>query len=207
MLTLRVEFIYEKAHMIKVLKNIFSFLIKYLVLIVLFALLIHFTKYYGDYCSSVYVSLFLLPFIAVCALIYIIALYAIDYKKKNYRTTHIVVCTFIIIFLTNFIIGYFSEEKEIFQKYIPESENGQYKLTLYKNESFKVYKQMNHGACITVGEYQIIKDTLKLDYSNKNIENLTDSTFTFSYKFNHTTKIYEPLKKGFKNLKSENLEL
>ena len=108
------------------------------------------------------------------------------------------------MFLINLLIGFLNGEKEVFQKYIPETENDLYELTLYKNKSFQVRKQMNHGACEAVGKYIIIADTLELDFNNKDIENLYDSTFTFSYKFDNKTKIYEPLKKGFKKLKINN---
>ena len=188
----------------KVLKERFYFLIKYLLLILLFALLIYFTKFYGDFCSNLYVLLFMLPVIGVTLLIYIIALYINDYKRKKFKTTNYVVLILVTMFLINLLIGFLNGEKEVFQKYIPETENDLYELTLYKNKSFQIRKQMNHGACEAVGKYIIIADTLELDFNNKDIENLYDSTFTFSYKFDNKTKIYEPLKKGFKKLKINN---
>ncbi|MPL56360.1 hypothetical protein SDC9_01844 [bioreactor metagenome] len=188
----------------KVLKEIFYFAIKYLLLILLFGILIYFTRFYGDFCSNLYFIFFFLPIIGVIILIYIIALYVNDYKKKKFKKTNIVVITLLTIFLGNLLIGYINLKKEVFQKYRPENENDKYELTLYKNQSFEIRKQMHHGACEAVGKYKIIEDTLKLDFKNKNIENLTDSTFTFSYIFDNKTKRYEPLKKGFKSLKINN---
>ena len=106
--------------------------IKYLFLILLFVVLLYFTKFYADYCSNLYVVLFLLPFIGVIALIYIGALYINDYKRKKFRTTNHVVLSLSTLLLINLLIGYIAAQKEIFQKYIPETENGHYTPTLYK---------------------------------------------------------------------------
>ncbi|MBW8359123.1 MAG: hypothetical protein K0M63_04880 [Weeksellaceae bacterium] len=63
--------------------------------------------------------------------------------------------------------------------------------------------QMNHGSCTATGHYTTIRDTLHLHFNNGDIEKLTGKTFTFSYKLDHTTGTYEPLKQGFKKLKAE----
>jgi hypothetical protein len=173
--------------------------IKYLFLILLFVVLLYFTKFYADYCSNLYVVLFLLPFIGVIALIYIGALYINDYKRKKFRTTNHVVLSLSTLLLINLLIGYIAAQKEIFQKYIPETENGHYTPTLYKNGSFKVRNQMNHGSCTATGHYKMIRDTLHLHFNNEDIEKLTDKTFTFSYKLDHPTGTYEPLNRDLKN--------
>lgn len=178
----------------KILINVF----KYSTLVFLFWILIRFTKFYGDYCESVYDILFIIPFTTILILINIIILYRVDYRRKSYKITNCVILILAFVFFTHLLLNYLnSSGKEIEQNLVYENSPRNVFVYLYKDNTYEVYEFSPHVSCHYFGKYNFKNYYLTFD---DKIENLNHYQFAKKYKLNLEKNEYESLEKGFPNL-------
>lgn len=183
-------------------KNLIN-IAKYLTLVLLFWVLFRMTKFYGDYCSSVYI-IFIVPAILILILVNIAILYIIDFKRKKYKITNYVLLSLVALFSIHLLLNYVNSKKKIEQKFLVYNDftPGTFRVNLYEDETYEVIALHSPEVdCHYTGRYSLNNDYLILD--DDEISEKTKYQVSEKYKFNKEKQEYESLEEGFPNMKKE----
>lgn len=173
---------------------------KYFTLFFFLLIIILFTQNYFDHSPTVYL-IFIIPFILILILLNLIILYSFDYshfkrKRGDFKKTNKVVLGLFIILLIHFSLFYYMEKKEVLLNGVLENNKGE--LILYKNHTFKIHMQWNHGSDNYLGNYEI--NDYGLNLKRDDLEELTGYNFTNEYLIFEKERKIISKKENFKNL-------
>jgi len=184
------------------LTKVFKFLIKYLTLGFFSFLLFKITKFYDDFCSTVY-NIFIVPTLIIIIILNIIIVYIVDYRNKKFKLTNYVVIFLFLFFGIHLLKNYLKANKEI-EKTLYVSPNFNtgvkgYEIKLYKDNSYEINSYWQHGSCHYFGDYELKNN--KLFFLDKNISKKTNNQIGENYQFNSSKKEFESLRDQYPNIK------
>lgn len=179
-------------------KKIIINILKYSTLVFLFWILIIVTRAYGgDYCTTVY-NIFIIPFIVILAIINIIILYIIDFKRKKYKTTNYVLLSLFFIFSVHIFFNKWNSQKELEQKFLVDDRLVVY---LYKNKTYEIIANSPHVTCHYFGKYNLENNYLTFE---EEVIEKTNYQISKKYKFNIIKNEFESVEEDFPNLIQDN---
>ncbi|TWP26856.1 hypothetical protein ETU09_09890 [Apibacter muscae] len=157
------------------------------------------TKRFGDYCSDIYVNIFVIPLIGILIIINLIILYITDTFKSDYSITNKIVLTLLSILIISLTIGYLATNQKPLYRFDTISKLSTYKknysLEMFKNNNYQIVVRDNHYQCYYKGKYVIKNNILKLQDLNDAIN--TDRQVSNKYIINNQLDTLKPLNQGY----------
>jgi hypothetical protein len=181
--------------------NKIKYILKYFTLFVLFFLLITLTKFYGDYSTVIYFSLFLIPFIVVLIIINLLILYRFESKRNNTKVFKKTLSILLLVCGINLLIGYIDSQKTVEMNLNLNDDYRRSELLLFKDSSYRITTYFPHGTSNYSGKYSLENNILELNDSQIGIK--TKNRFTNIYRFNGKTNQFKPTKNDFNILEIE----